>query len=78
VWRWPSQFLIEVEAYPACLPAASVPKLTLHATPGRSVTPEKALWYTMRLPKCRALDVGFGVHDIREDNPTLIGLELSA
>jgi haloalkane dehalogenase len=86
LWRWPNQLPIEgepadvcreVEAYHAWLLASPVPKRLLHAAPGWSVTPEKAAWYASRLPKCRAVDVGPGVHYIQEDYPTLIGRELS-
>ena len=53
-----------------------LPKLLFWATPGAIITPEKAKWYLQVLKNVDTVNLGDGLHNLQEDHPHAIGMEL--
>jgi haloalkane dehalogenase len=86
LWQFPNHLPISgepanmvelVSHYHDWLLQTSLPKLLFWATPGALVPEEKALWYQKHLQNVKVVHVGAGIHYLQEDNPHLIGKELS-
>ena len=86
LWRWPNEVPIEGEPadvvafvldYNKKLQAWDVPKLLFYATPGAILPPPLVEWIKKKLTNLTAVDIGKGTHFIQEDQPHLIGKEIS-
>lgn len=86
VWRWPNEIPIAgepanvaaaVEVYNTKLQQSDLPKLLFAATPGGLITAEAVAWCQQNLKNLKVIDIGPGIHFVQEDNPHLIGSELS-
>ncbi len=62
-----------VEAYSRWLQESRLPKLLVKVKPGAIITPEVAEWVEDSFPNTESVDVGRGIHFIREDHPREIG-----
>jgi haloalkane dehalogenase len=87
VWRWPNEIPIAgepanvvaaVEAYNAKLQESDLPKLLFSCTPGALITAAGVAWCKENLKNLKVVDIGPGIHFVQEDNPHLIGKELSS
>ena len=85
-WRWPNEVPIDgqppdvtetVETYNKKLQCSEVPKLLFYATPGALLNAPMVEWCQQNLKNLKAVNIGAGSHFIQEDNPHLIGSELS-
>lgn len=83
---WPREIPIEgkpadvtatVQEYSTRLTESQLPKLMFTATPGGIIREERAAWANANLPNLETVDIGDGIHYLQEDNPHLIGAELS-
>ena len=86
VWRWPNEIPIAgepanvvaaVEAYNTKLQESDLPKLLFASTPGALITAAGVAWCKENLKNLKVVDIGPGIHFVQEDNPHLIGKELS-
>ncbi|WNZ25783.1 haloalkane dehalogenase [Leptolyngbya sp. NK1-12] len=86
LWQFPNHLPISgqpenmveiVERYHEWLLQTDLPKLLFWATPGALIPEEKAMWYQRHLQRVKAVRIGAGIHYLQEDNPHLIGKELS-
>ena len=86
VWRWPNEIPIAgepanvaaaVEGYNTKLQQSDLPKLLFAATPGGLIPAEAVAWCQQNLKNLKVVDIGPGIHFVQEDNPHLIGTELS-
>jgi haloalkane dehalogenase len=86
LWQFPNHLSISgkpanmvelVNRYHDWLLQTSLPKLLFWATPGALVPEAKALWYQEHLQNVNVIHVGAGIHYLQQDNPHLIGKELS-
>lgn len=86
LWRWPNEVPIEGEPadvvafvldYNKKLQAWDVPKLLFYATPGAILPPPLVEWIKKKLTNLTAVDIGKGTHFVQEDQPHLIGKEIS-
>jgi haloalkane dehalogenase len=55
-----------------------VPKILLYVNPGVGITEQDVAWCRENMANLKTVDIGDGLHFIQEDNPELIGRELSA
>lgn len=85
--QWPRELPIEgkpadnavtIGAYAEWLTQTPLPKLLLYAQPGAAITASDVAWCQENLLNLQTADVGEGAHFIQEDNPDVIGAELSA
>ena len=67
-----------VMEYNTWLQATEIPKLLFYATPGALIPAPLVDWCKANLKNLKVVDAGAGTHFIQEDNPHLIGAELSA
>lgn len=86
VWRWPNELPIAgepadvveaVDAYNHWLQNSVLPKLLFYGTPGAIGPAAVVAWCQQRLKNLKTVDVGKGIHYLQEDNPHLIGAELT-
>jgi haloalkane dehalogenase len=86
VRRWPCEIPIEgkppdvhevISNYSRKLQESEVAKLLFSATPGGLIDPKTVDWCKQNLKNLKVVDIGDGIHFIQEDNPHLIGEELS-
>ena len=73
----PEDVVAAVQSYNENLQKSDLPKLMFYATPGSIVTPELVEWCKGYLPNLKTVDLGPGIHFLQEDNPHLIGEEIS-
>lgn len=87
VRQWPREIPIEgkpsdnaatIGAYAEWLTRTQLPKILFHANPGTAITEADVVWCRENLPNLQTVDIGDGLHFIQEDNPDMIGAELSA
>jgi haloalkane dehalogenase len=83
---WPTEIPIDgnptdmhdlMSEYARKLQNSDLPKLLFHADPGGIITPEVVEWAKKHLKNLKTINIGPGIHYIQEDNPNLIGKELS-
>jgi haloalkane dehalogenase len=86
VRQWPREIPIDgkpadnaaiVEAFGDWLTRTELPKLLFHGNPGTIIRKEEVEWCRENLANLQIVDIGDGYHFIQEDNPDLIGAELS-
>jgi haloalkane dehalogenase len=86
VRQWPREIPIDgkpadnaaiVEAFGDWLTRTELPKLLFHGNPGTIIRKKEVAWCRENLANLRIVDIGDGYHFIQEDNPDLIGTELS-
>jgi haloalkane dehalogenase len=86
MWTFPTQFPINgepkevfeiVNEYSPILQECTTPKILFHATPGCNTPPVIVEWAKSHMHHLTTVDIGTGYHFLPEDNPTLIGQELS-
>jgi haloalkane dehalogenase len=86
VRRWPREIPIDgkpadnaatVEAFGKWLTRTQLPKILFHGNPGTIIRKKEVAWCRENLANLRIVDIGDGYHFIQEDNPDLIGTELS-
>ncbi|WP_088348396.1 MULTISPECIES: haloalkane dehalogenase [Rhodomicrobium] len=86
-WRFPNELPIAhepadvyatIEAAHAALATSTYPKLLFAADPGALVSPELAEDFAHRLPDCRLVRLGSGLHFLQEDHPEMIGRAVAA
>ena len=86
VRQWPSEIPIDgkpadnfatIDAFSKWLQHTELPKLLFHGSPGGVIRPEDVEPWREKLANLRTVDIGDGLHFIQEDNPDLIGSELS-
>lgn len=81
-WRFPNELPIAgepadvyatLEKAHAALAASTYPKLLFAADPGALVSPALAEDFARKLPGCRLVKLGSGMHFLQEDHPETIG-----
>lgn len=86
VRRWPQEIPINgkpagnhavVASYGEWLQKTPLPKILFHGAPGIIIRAEEVAWCRENLANLEIVDIGDGLHFIQEDNPSLIGAELS-
>jgi haloalkane dehalogenase len=86
MWTFPTQFPINgqpndvfeiIEDYSSILQKCATPKILFHATPGCNTPPEVVEWAKSHMHNLTTVNIGPGYHFLLEDNPALIGQELS-
>ncbi|MEP1209255.1 MAG: haloalkane dehalogenase [Rhizobiaceae bacterium] len=84
--QWPCEIPIDgspadvhkvVEDYSNWLGETEIPMLLFHATPGGTIRAEGVEWCKNTIKNLETVDFGSGIHFLQEDNPHLIGRELS-
>jgi haloalkane dehalogenase len=87
VRQWPREIPIDgkpadnaatMGAYSDWLTSTEVPKILLYVNPGVGITEQDVAWCRENMANLETVDIGDGLHFIQEDNPELIGRELSA
>jgi haloalkane dehalogenase len=86
VWRWPNELPIAgepadvvetVETYNRWLQQTELPKLLFYGNPGVLIKTPVLEWCKQNLKNLKTVNIGPGIHYLQEDNPHLIGSELS-
>lgn len=86
VQQWPAEIPLgsspvgnyqTVEAYSQWLQETDLPKILFYANPGAIIREQEAQWCRDHFKNLQTVDIGDGLHFIQEDNPNLIGSELS-
>ena len=86
VRQWPRELPIDgkpgdnavpIGAYAEWLTQTQLPKILFFANPGAAITESDVVWCNENLPNLRTVDIGDGLHFIQEDDPEVIGAELS-
>ncbi|KAM0540611.1 hypothetical protein ACHAPJ_013567 [Fusarium lateritium] len=86
LWRFPNEIPIEGEpadvwdkaqTYLTWLFETELPKLFFWATPGGTISEERAVQFIKRLRNTNTVYVGSGVHFLQEDHPHRIGREIA-
>jgi haloalkane dehalogenase len=86
-WRFPNELPIAgepadvvatLEAAHAALAASTYPKLLFAADPGALIPLDFAAEFAGRLPDCRFVNLGPGLHYLQEDHPDMIGQSVAA
>ena len=86
VRQWPCEIPIDgtpvdvheaVSNYNQKLQTSEVAKLLFTATPGGIIDGKMVEWCQQNLKNLKIVDIGDGIHFLQEDNPHLIGEELS-
>jgi haloalkane dehalogenase len=86
-WRFPNELPIAgepadvyatMEKAHAVLAASTYPKLLFAGDPGALVPMAVAEDFARRLPDCRLIKLGSGLHYLQEDHPEVIGKEVAA
>ncbi|HVV42299.1 MAG TPA: haloalkane dehalogenase [Nitrobacter sp.] len=86
-WRFPNELPIAgepadvyatMEKAHAVLAASTYPKLLFAGDPGALVPTAVAEDFARRLPDCRLVKLGSGLHYLQEDHPEVIGKEVAA
>jgi haloalkane dehalogenase len=81
-WRFPNELPIAgepadvyamLERAHAALAASTYPKLLFAGDPGAIVSPTVAEDFARKLPNCRLVKLGSGLHYLQEDHPEIIG-----
>jgi len=87
VRQWPREIPINgrpsdnagtIGAYAEWLTRTELPKILFHANPGAAITEADVAWCVENMANLQTVDIGDGIHFIQEDNPGVIGAELSA
>ena len=86
VRQWPREIPIAgkpadnaatVGAFAEWLRQTDLPKILFHASPGGIIRDKEVAWCQENFANLQTVDIGDGHHFIQEDNPHLIGSELS-
>jgi len=86
VWKFPNEIPIEdipqdvteaVQSYNQKLQESNIPKLLFYAEPGALIPKTLVDWSRTNLKNLKTINIGPGTHYLQEDNPHLIGSELS-
>jgi len=86
VWKWPNEIPIEgnpqdvteaVQSYNQKLQESNLPKLLFYAEPGGLVPKPLVDWCKTNLKNLKSVNIGPGTHYLQEDNPHLIGSEIT-
>ena len=86
VRQWPMEIPIDgqpadnyavIKAYGDWLEQSQLPKILFHGNPGIIIRKDEVAWCRENLADLKIVDIGDGQHFIQEDNPHLIGAELS-
>ena len=86
VWQWPNEIPIggeppdvaeAVDNYSGKLQQSELPKLLFYATPGALLPQLVVDWCQQNLKNLSSVNIGQGLHCLREDNPHLIGSEMA-
>ena len=86
VRQWPREIPINgkpadntavIKAYGEWLTGTQLPKILFHGSPGIIIRTQELAWCRENLANLHIVDIGDGLHFIQEDNPDLIGAELS-
>ena len=86
VRQWPQEIPIDgkpadndatVGAFGEWLTRTELPKILFHGSPGTIIREDDVAWVRENLANLQVVDIGDGLHFIQEDNPGLIGSELS-
>ena len=73
----PADNVAVIEAYRDWLTRTDLPKLLFYAHPGGLIDDEQVAWCQENMSNLQTVDIGDGIHFVQEDNPELIGSELS-
>jgi len=73
----PADNVAVIEAYREWLTRTQLPKILFYAHPGTIINPQDLAWCREKLANLHTVDIGDGLHFLQEDNPDLIGTELS-
>jgi haloalkane dehalogenase len=74
----PSRNATSIGAYAEWLTRTELPKILFHASPGTAITETEVAWCKENMANLQTVDIGEGLHFIQEDNPDMIGAELSS
>ncbi len=66
-----------VEGYHNWLRKTEIPKLCFYSKPGMMIRKKDAEWIAENFPNTHTVDIGKGIHFVQEDQPHLIGSEIS-
>ena len=86
VRQWPREIPINgkpadntavIKAYGEWLTRTQLPNILFHGSPGIIIRTQELAWCRENLANLHIVDIGDGLHFIQEDNPDLIGAELS-
>ena len=66
-----------IKSYGEWLLKTDLPKLFFYANPGGILKKENVEWVKNNFSNLKSVDIGEGIHFVQEDNPHLIGSELS-
>jgi haloalkane dehalogenase len=86
VRQWPCEIPIDgkpadvhevISTYNQKLQESEIPKLLFSATPGGLIDNKTVEWCKQNFKNLNVSDIGDGIHYLQEDNPHLIGEELS-
>ena len=86
VWQWPAEIPIDgkpadtyemISDYDKKLRGSELPKLLFSASPGGIIEAKTVEWCKQNLKNLKVVNIGNGIHYLQEDNPHLIGEELS-
>ncbi len=73
----PADNVAVIEAYREWLTRTQLPKILFYGSPGAIITTRELAWCREKLANLHTVDIGDGLHFLQEDNPDLIGAELS-
>jgi haloalkane dehalogenase len=73
----PADNYATVDRYSKWLTETDLPKILFHASPGAIIRDAEAQWCQDNYSNLEVVNIGAGTHFIQEDNPDLIGTELS-
>jgi haloalkane dehalogenase len=73
----PADVTEAVAAFNQKLQQSRLPKLLFYGTPGALMPAPMVEWCRQNLPNLKTVDIGPGIHFLQEDNPHLIGAELT-
>ena len=73
----PADNVAVIEAYRDWLTQTDIPKILFYAHPGGLIDDDQVAWCRENLSNLQTVDIGDGIHFVQEDNPELIGSELS-
>ena len=73
----PADNAATIRGFGEWLTRTELPKILFHGNPGTLIGQEEVAWCRENLPNLQVVDIGDGLHFVQEDNPDLIGAELS-
>lgn len=86
IYRWPNEAPLEgkptevqaiIKAYHDWLIEPDIPQLSFYGSPGAIIKRKQADYYRKALINTKSVDIGPGRHWLVEDNPHLIGSEMT-